>query len=116
MRRENPMGNKKWTDVRAQLSPAIRAKAAVITREIEDEMPLNELRKAREYTQATLAQAMETTQGEVSKIEQRADVYVSTLRNYVQAMGGEPDIVARFKDGSAVRINQFGDLKTGTDG
>ena len=78
------------------------------------EMPLNELRRAREMTQSTLANAMGTAQGEISKIEQRTDCYVSTLRNYIEAMGGELDIVARFPDG-AVKINQFSDLKTGTD-
>lgn len=98
------------------MSPDARARATEITKEITAEMPLNELRRARDLTQATLATAMQTTQGEVSKIEQRTDVYVSTLRSYISAMGGELDIVARFKDGSAVKISQFSDLKTGTDG
>ena len=98
------------------MSPEARARAKAITDEITAEMPLNELRRARALTQETLATAMDTTQGEVSKIEKRADIYVSTLRSYVAAMGGELDIVARFKDGSAVKISQFSDLKTGTDG
>ena len=46
---------------------------------------------------------------EVSKIEARADMYVSTLRSYIQAMGGELEIIARFPDGD-VRINQFQDV------
>ena len=107
---------RKFSELRDKMTPSARARAAEIAREISAEMPLNELRLAREYTQATLAEAMETTQGEISKIEKRADVYVSTLRNYIAAMGGELEIVARFKDGSAVRISQFSDLKTGTDG
>ena len=78
-------------------------------------MPLNELRRARAFTQTTLATTMETSQSEVSKIEQRTDCYVSTLRTFIEAMGGELDIVARFPDG-AVKISQFSDLKTGTNG
>lgn len=95
------------------MSPEARARAKAITDEITAEMPLNELRRARALTQETLATAMDTTQGEVSKIEKRADIYVSTLRSYVAAMGGELDIVARFKDGSTVKISQFSDLETG---
>ena len=107
---------RKFSELRDRMSPEARARAKAITDEITAEMPLNELRRARALTQETLATAMDTTQGEVSKIEKRADIYVSTLRSYVAAMGGELDIVARFKDGSAVKISQFSDLKTGTDG
>jgi len=56
-----------------------------------------------------LAELLETSQPEISKIERRTDVYVSTLRRYVEAMGGKLEIVARFPDG-AVQINQFRDL------
>lgn len=56
-----------------------------------------------------MAELLETSQGEVSKIEHRADMYVSTLRCYVEAMGGELEIIARFPDG-AVRISQFSEL------
>jgi hypothetical protein len=45
----------------------------------------------------------------VSKLEQRVDLFVSTLRNYIRAMGGELEIIARFPEG-AVRINQFDDI------
>ena len=107
---------RKFSELRDRMSPDARARAKAITDEITAEMPLNELRRARALTQETLAAAMDTTQGEVSKIEQRTDVYVSTLRNYISAMGGELDIVARFKDGSAVKISQFSELKAGTDG
>ncbi len=50
---------------------------------------------------------MQTSQSEVSKLEQRSDAYVSTLQSYVRALGGELDIVARFPDG-CFRISQFG--------
>ena len=48
-------------------------------------MSLNELRWARRMTQGTLASAMQTSQSEVSKLEQRTDTYVSTLQSYIRA-------------------------------
>ena len=57
-------------------------------------------------TQTTIAELLETSQGEVSKIGKRTDMYVSTLRRYIEAMGGQLDVVARFPDGD-VRITQF---------
>lgn len=62
-------------------------------------MPLHELRRARELSQVALAEALDATQPEISKIEHRTDLYVSTLRRYIEAMGGRLDIVAHFPDG-----------------
>lgn len=70
------------------------------------EMPLDELREARELTQVTLAQILNVNQAAVSKMERRTDMYVSTLREVIRAMGGELKITAKFPDG-AVEINQF---------
>jgi Helix-turn-helix domain len=63
----------------------------------------------RELSQATLAEALDTDQGNISKLEQRTDMYISTLRRYVEAMGGTLEIVAKFPDG-AVRVTQFQEL------
>jgi transcriptional regulator with XRE-family HTH domain len=63
------------------------------------ELPLQELRHARELTQATLAEALDCGQDEVSKLERRADMLVSTLRRYIEAMGGSLEIIAKFPDG-----------------
>ena len=104
------MTAKKFRDLAERtMSPDARTRAATRTRAMIAEMPLHELRRARELSQAQLAEQLETTQPEVSKIERRTDMYVSTLRNFIQAMGGELEIVARFPDG-AVQINQFHDL------
>lgn len=100
---------KKFSELRNKMSPERRARVEARLRAALKEMPLHELRRARDLTQATLAKAMGTTQGEVSKIEQRTDVYLSTLRSYLEAMGGELEIVARFPDG-AVRISQFAEV------
>lgn len=101
---------RKFAELRAGMSADRRARVAKRTAVALKEMPLHELRRARDLTQAALAEAMGTSQGEVSKIEQRADLYVSTLRNYLEAMGGELEIVARFPDGS-VKIMRFGELQ-----
>lgn len=70
---------------------------------------LQELRDASELTQATLVETMESDQDEISKLERRADMLVSTLRRYVEAMGGRLDIVATFPD-EEVRILNLGEL------
>jgi len=72
-------------------------------------MPLDQLRKAQQITQLQLAGVLEITQGEVSKIEHRSDVCVSTLAEYIEALGGRLEIRAVFKD-REVRITQFEEL------
>jgi transcriptional regulator with XRE-family HTH domain len=69
-------------------------------------MPLDELRRARQMTQARLAESLGVNQGEVSKIEHRTDLYLSTLTEYVEALGGTLEIRAVFRD-REVRITQF---------
>jgi hypothetical protein len=92
------------------MSQEAQARAKDRTALLLREMPLHELRRARERSQQRLAELLEVTQPEVSKIEHRTDLYVSTLRSYIEAMGGELEIVARFPDG-AVRVNQFRDTE-----
>ncbi len=72
-------------------------------------MPLQELRRARQLSQEQLARELGATQPEISKIEHRTDMYVSTLRRFVEAMGGELEIIARFPDGT-IEITQFHEL------
>ncbi len=73
-------------------------------------MPLDELRRARQMTQAKLAESLGVNQGEVSKIEHRTDLYLSTLTEYVEALGGRLEIRAVFRD-REVRITQFEELQ-----
>ena len=100
---------KKFSDLRDKMSPAARAASEREFRRIVEEMPLEELRAARELTQTSLAKILDVGQREVSKIEKRTDMYVSTLASYVKAMGGELEICAVFPDGK-VKINQFEDI------
>jgi len=73
-------------------------------------MALDELRTAREFTQAELSQVLKVDQGSISKLERRTDMYIGTLRRYIEAMGGSLQIRAVFPDGE-VQIKQFEDAK-----
>ncbi len=77
---------------------------------IAEEMTLRELRKVRERSQQVVGEVLQINQAAVSKIERRADMYVSTLRSFIEAMGGELEIIARFPDHPPVKISQFEEL------
>lgn len=77
---------------------------------IAEEMSLRELRKARNQSQQALSQKLRVGQSEISKIEHRTDIYLSTLRDYVKAMGGSLEIIASFPDSNPIRIAQFEEL------
>ncbi len=100
---------KKFADLRAQMSPESRARAEARAQAMLAEMPLNELRQARGLSQKMLAEVLHIQQPAIAKIEKRTDMYISTLRSHIEAMGGELDVVARFPDG-AVKITNFADL------
>lgn len=97
---------KKFSELIARMSPESRAQSRALAEQMMREMPLVELRQARNFTQAELADALGTTQASVSKLERRSDMYLSTLRRLVQAMGGELEITARFPDGE-IRLGQL---------
>ncbi|MGH7842223.1 MAG: helix-turn-helix domain-containing protein [Candidatus Binataceae bacterium] len=91
------MKTKPWREVRAQkLSPE---KLAAIDEAVASEvleMDLRELREAAGKTQEELAAALRTVQPEISRLERRDDFRLSTLRNYVTALGGSLELVASF--------------------
>lgn len=96
--------------VNETMSPESQARAGARTKVMLQEMHMAELRRARELSQADLAEKLGTTQPKVSDMEHRTDMYLSTMRRYVEAMGGELDLIAKFPD-SNVRIRQFKDLE-----
>lgn len=102
---------KNFNELRNKVSAARRAKVDREYEQLMQKMPLRKLRAARELTQENLARTLQVNQSEVSKIENRADMYVSTLASYVKAMGGELEIRAVFPDGGAVQITQFEELR-----
>ncbi len=97
---------KKFSELRARMSPKARAQSEAMTKKLLEEMPLQELRQARDLTQQEVAKTLKIEQAAVSKMENQADMYISTLRRIIAAMGGELDIIANFPEG-AVRITQF---------
>ena len=101
---------KKFNLLRAQMTPEMQERAHEKAHAMLAEMPLNELRQARGLSQKLLAEVLNIQQPAVAKLEKRTDMYLSTLRSHIEAMGGELEVVARFPDG-AVRIANFGDLE-----
>ncbi len=97
----------KLDDVLAKLpehrQQAIRERTVEL---IAEESTLRQLREARERSQEDLAKKLHIKQAAVSKLERRTDMYLSTLRGYIEAMGGKLEIVARFPN-QAVKIVQF---------
>ena len=89
---------KKFSELRAKMPESSQARAAARADAFIIEMQLKELGKTRNVTQVELAGAMDVEQGSVSKIESREDMYVSTLRTYIKALGGELKLVASFPD------------------
>jgi DNA-binding XRE family transcriptional regulator len=78
--------------------PEWDANVAERVRAIEDTLALAELRQSRHVTQVQLAETLGISQGNVSRLEARSDVYLSTLRSYVEALGGHLEIAAVFGD------------------
>src|ERR1700704_3154275 len=102
-------GHRKFGELEAGISSSRRGRINRLTRELDREMDLAQLRTAHRLSQAALGEILHVEQPAVAKLEKRADMYVSTLRRFIEAMGGELEITARFPD-HAVRIKNFGDL------
>lgn len=77
---------------------------------VAEEMALRELRKAHHRTQASMAKQLGISQDGVSRLEQRSDLLLSTLRNYVEAMGGHLRLVVEFPDQPPVMLTGFSDI------
>lgn len=92
--------------LKSKISPKRMEKIDERIKDAMAEMPLAELRQARRLTQEQIARSLKVKQASVSKMEGQADMYISTLRKYITAMGGELEIVAKFPDGN-IRINKF---------
>lgn len=89
-----------YEELRAKMRPEARARVEARVKETLKNMPLEELRTAREMTQVNLAKVLGVQQASISKMEKRTDMYLSTLRSYVEAMGGRLELRAVFQDGA----------------
>src|SRR6202140_1084174 len=101
---------KNFNTLRAKMPLAAQERSRLLAGKYRSGMALDELRQARAMTQVHLAKILGVNQAAVSKLERRTDMYVSTLQDFVNALGGELKITARFPEGT-VEINQFGAVK-----
>jgi hypothetical protein len=100
---------KNFNTLLEKMSDDRRARIKAGTAELIKDLPLDELRLAMGYTQVQLAKEMDVEQSAVSKIEHQTDIFVSTLRNFIHAMGGELEIRAKLPSG-VFNIIQFTDV------
>lgn len=99
-----------FRELERKMSPESRARSDARTKQMIAEMALDELREARDLTQQHLATLLGINQAAVSKMERRADMYISTLHSMIRAMGGKLKIEAVFPEGR-VEITQFRKLR-----
>jgi DNA-binding XRE family transcriptional regulator len=98
-------------DVMAKLPAARRQKVESRAQElIAEELTLQAVRQARQLTQNQMAQALNIGQDSISRLEKRSDMMLSTMRSYVQAMGGELELVVRFPERAPVIIKAIEDV------
>jgi transcriptional regulator with XRE-family HTH domain len=97
---------RKFSELRERMSPERRARNEAKALALLAAMDLSELRNACRVTQEDLAERLDVAQSNVSRLERRRDMLVSTLQEVVEALGGELHLVALFPDG-AVRIRYF---------
>ena len=102
-------GRHPFRELTKDITPERRRRIDELKRALLAEMPLHELRRARALTQKDLAETLHVTQPAIAKLEQRADIYVSSLRSYIEAVGGHLRIVAEFPEGE-VAITNFSDV------
>ena len=100
-------------EVIAGFAPARQKRIKARAKElIAGEMPLRDIRKSRALTQDQVAKRLGGKQVYVSRLESRSDVKVSTLRNYVHALGGELQLMVTFPEGVKAKVKSL--AKTGT--
>ncbi len=100
----------KWNNLKRKMSPEAQSRIDARVKATLATMPLAEIRKAIGMTQADLGEKLEVAQGSVSKIENAADMYLTTLRKYVEALGGELHLTAKFADGRQIEIDHLAEV------
>jgi hypothetical protein len=97
---------RKFSELRAKLPLEAQQRSAQLFEAMREDLLLHELRRARELSQKALKQRLHVEQPAIAKMEKRTDMYISTLRAHIEALGGELEIVAKFPEG-AVKIRNF---------
>ena len=98
------MKRQTWTEIKGKVKPGTRTRMEAEASRLSDELHLAQLRKARGLTQEAVAELLGVSQAEVSKMERRSELYIGTLKKFIEAMNGELVLAARFADGVEVPI------------
>lgn len=91
--------------IRKRIRKKVRAKHA------QTRMCLSELRRARHLSQTAIAKRLDVQQGDISKLERRTDMFIHTLRSYVEASGGTLRLVVEFPDEAAIELYLIGNIE-----
>ena len=102
-------GHRPFSELTKDFTPERLQRIEAKKAELRATMPLHELRQAQIMTQKRLSELLAVNQPAISKMERRADMYISTLRSYIEALGGQLKIVAEFPEGE-VAITNFLDV------
>lgn len=92
-------GHRDFNELLLQFTPERQARVDAKKTKLIGALPLSELRTALAFTQKDLADTLNVNQPAVAKLENRADMHISSLRNYIEALGGRLSIVAEFPQG-----------------
>jgi hypothetical protein len=104
--------NKTLNEKLNALTPSRRIKIELRAEQlIAEELTLQQLRKAHHKTQVQIAKRLHMTQAEISRLEQRSDLLLSTLRKFVQGMGGRLSLIAEFPDQNPVKLSGLAEIE-----
>ncbi len=95
-----------FTELRKKLTPESRRRSEALAAELRSDIRLTELRHALGVSQEELADLLDKKQAAISRFERRSDMHISTLREFINALGGRLEIIATFPNGS-YHISQF---------
>ena len=98
---------KPLSEMKKRIKPEVKTEARAKAVDVIAEMTLAEVRKVRGFNQTAVAKTLELAQSNISKIESRPDAMLSTLKHYIEALGGTLELHAKFPDGQDVEITQF---------
>jgi transcriptional regulator with XRE-family HTH domain len=99
-------------DIVNSLSPERKAKIEHLTEELfEEVLILRELRKKQKFTQEEIAQYLGIKQENVSRLERRNNIHLSTLKDYIHALGGKLHLIVEFPDREPIEIKDSEDIE-----
>ena len=104
-------GHKPWREIRR--GDAESPESVALREAIHAALALAEIRAQRGLTQVDVARVMQTSQASVSKLERREDLYLSTLRGFVEALGGQLELAAVFPEGRIAIASPTASLRSG---